>query len=76
MSQYDWKKLRGCELYKMLRAEIDVTFDFCKISLWFTQPLRVPSDFGHNGQQTNSYAHKLDLYYEEAIGCNESIAGN
>ena len=22
---------------------------------------------GHNGQRTNSYAHKLDLYYEGAI---------
>ena len=31
------------------------------------QPLRVPSDFGHNGQRTNSYAHKLVLYYEGAI---------
>ena len=31
------------------------------------QPLRVSSDFCHNGQHTNSYAHKLDLYFEGAI---------
>ena len=59
----------------MLRAETNFKistfrFNFVKFDFHATSEstFRFWLATGKNGQRTNSYAHKVDLYYEGAIG--------